>query len=296
MLIDTHCHVHFNAYKEDMDDVIKRTLAKGVFMITVGTQADTSKNGLEVAERYDGLWASVGLHPNHLTQQEFWDDDELPPEDQATPKIKTREEKFDLEYYRSLASHPKCVAIGECGFDYYRIPESVDLNEVKRRQEEALRLQFDLATEANLPVIIHCRDAHKDQADLIEEYIKAGKLSRRGVVHCFTATLEDAQRYIDLGFYISFTGILTFPARKNEANVEGLSPLQAVAKALPLEKILIETDSPYLTPLPFRGTRNEPWYVEFVAKKIAEVKGISFEEVAQATTKNAKDLFRITDN
>ncbi|MEK7614840.1 MAG: TatD family hydrolase, partial [Patescibacteria group bacterium] len=162
MLIDTHCHVHFNAYKEDMDDVIKRTLAKGVFMITVGTQADTSKNGLEVAERYDGLWASVGLHPNHLTQQEFWDDDELPPEDQATPKIKTREEKFDLEYYRSLVSHPKCVAIGECGFDYYRIPESVDLNDVKRRQEEALRLQFDLATEADLPVIIHCRDAHKD--------------------------------------------------------------------------------------------------------------------------------------
>ncbi len=293
MLIDTHCHIHFNAYKQDMDDVIKRTLAKGVFMITVGTQKDTSKNGLEVANRYEGLWASIGLHPNHLTPQEFWDDDELPPEAQVTPKIKTRGERFDFAYYRELTQHPKCVAIGECGLDYYRIPESLDLNEVKRFQEEAVRLQFDLATEANLPVIIHCRDAHKEQADLIEEYVKAGKLGRRGVVHCFTATLEDAQRYIDLGFSISFTGILTFPPRKNEATAEGLSPLQAVAKALPLEKILVETDAPYLTPLPFRGTRNEPWYVEYVARKIAELKGVSFEEIADATTRNTKELFGI---
>ena len=127
-LIDSHCHVHFNAYKDDMDEVIKRTLDHGVFMITVGTQKDTSAHGLEVAQRYDGMWATVGLHPNHTVEQEFWDNDELSPEEQATPKIKTRAEHFDMDYYRELAKHPKCVGIGEFGLDYYRIPEGVDRN------------------------------------------------------------------------------------------------------------------------------------------------------------------------
>ena len=112
-LIDSHCHVHFNAYREDMDEVIRRTLEKGVFLITVGTQKDTSKHGLEVAERYDGMWATVGLHPNHTVEQEFWDNDELPAEEQVTPMIKTRAEVFDMDYYRELTKHPKGVAIGE---------------------------------------------------------------------------------------------------------------------------------------------------------------------------------------
>lgn len=293
MLIDTHCHVHFNAYKDDMNEVISRTLEKGVFMITVGTQKDTSRYGLEVASLHEGMWASVGLHPNHLTKQEFWDDDELPPEEQATGIIKTRAEVFDLDVYRALAKHPKCIAIGECGFDYYRIPEGLDKEEVKRVQEHALRGQFDLATELDLPVLIHCRDAHDDQAALIEEYVRDGKLSRRGVIHCFTGTLEEAKRYIDLGFYISFTGIVTFPPRKGEADVNGLSQLQYVVRDVPLERLLVETDAPYLTPLPFRGKRNEPWYVEFVAAKVAELKGVPFEKVAEQTTQNAKKLFKV---
>ncbi|MBI5370197.1 TatD family hydrolase [Candidatus Uhrbacteria bacterium] len=296
MLIDTHCHVHFNAYKDDMDAVIRRTLDKGVFMITVGTQRDTSANGLKVAELYDGLWASVGLHPNHLTRQEFWDDDELPPQAQATPLIKTRAEVFDPAYYLKLAQHPKCVAIGECGLDYYRIPEGVDREDVKRVQEAAVRGQFDVATQANLPVIVHCRDAHATQADLIEEFVKEGKLARRGVVHCFTGTIEEAQRYLNLGFYISFTGIITFPARKGEADGDGLSALHRVVREMPLERMLIETDAPYLTPIPHRGERNEPWYVEFVAQKVAELKGISFDKVAEQTTENARKLFGIIES
>lgn len=288
MLIDTHCHVHFNAYKDDMDDVIKRTLDKGVFMITVGTQKDTSRLGLEVAERYDGLWASVGLHPNHLTKQEFWDDEELPPQEQPNSIIRTRAETFDPAYYLALAKHPKCVAIGECGLDYYRIPVDQEVQEVKEAQEVALRGQFDVATQAGLPVIIHCRDAHGRQAELIEEYVSAGKLARRGVVHCFTGTLEEARRYLDLGFYISFTGIITFPPRKGEGSV---SPLQQVVRDVPLASILVETDAPYLTPIPHRGKRNEPWYVQFVAEKVAELKSISVEEVAEMTTQNARQLF-----
>lgn len=298
-MIDTHSHVHFNAYKNDMDEVIKHSLSHGVQMITVGTQSDTSRKGLEVAERYEGLWASVGLHPNHLHQQTFWDGDELPEEQQATGKIKTRAEVFNPALYRELASHPKCVAIGEFGLDYYRIPEGYDKQQVIDDQVAACRAQLDLADEMNLPVIIHCRDAHERQYAILKEYVDAKKLPARGVIHCFTGTQEEAERYIDLGFYISFTGIITFPGKKHSPLTKGgergveLTPLQNVVRALPLESLFIETDAPYLTPVPHRGKRNEPWYVQHVAQKIAELKNITVEEVDRVTTQNAKTLFRI---
>jgi TatD DNase family protein len=279
-LIDSHCHIHFNAYQADMDEVIARTLNKGVFMITVGTQKDTSRTGLEVAKRHEGMWATVGLHPNHTVEQEFWDDDELPPQEQATPKIQTRAEEFDMEYYRELAKHPKCVGIGEFGLDWYRIPEGVDRREVMYRQEQTVRAQFDLATDVHKPVVIHCRDAYSRQAEMIQEAIGEGKLARRGVIHCFTGTLPEAQAFLELGFYISFSGILTFA--KN---------LQKVAREIPLDRLLVETDSPYLTPSPDRGKRNEPWRVEYVAMKLAELKGVTLEEAAQQTVRNTKQVF-----
>lgn len=288
--VDTHCHVHFNAFKEDMDDVVKRTLEKGVNMVTVGTQSTTSANGLKLAERYEGVWATVGLHPNHLCEQEFFDDDELSPEQSATPRIKTRCETFDHAAYLAMARHPKCVAIGECGLDYYRLPENVDRAEVIAKQKVTVRAHFTLATEANLPVVIHCRDAHADQLEIIREFISQGKLQRRGVVHCFTGTMEEALAYVELGFLISFTGVITFPPRKSEG---AISPLQKVVRDLPLEYMMIETDSPYLTPVPHRGERNEPWMVEFVALKISELKGVSVDEVARVTTENAKRLFAL---
>lgn len=291
--IDSHCHIHFHAYREDMDEVIQRTLDRGVFMITVGTQIDTSAAGLQVAEKYDGVWAAVGLHPNHTIQQSFWDNDELSPEEQATPKIKTRAEVFDHDAYKELAKHPQCVAIGETGLDWYRIPEGADLEEVKDIQRKTVRAQFDLATEMDLPVIIHCRDAYEEQADLVGEYLKAGKLQRGGVVHCFTGNEQEAMRFVELGFCVSFSGIVTFPPRKGEADEHGLGPVQRAAKAVPMEKLLIETDAPYLTPAPHRGKRNEPPYVEYVAEKIAELKGISVDEVAKITVENTKKLFGI---
>lgn len=281
-LIDSHCHVHFNAYKDDMDEVIKHTLEQGVSMITVGTQQDTSANGLKVAERYDGVWATVGLHPNHTVEQTFWDNDELPPEEQATPKIKTRAEGFDYAYYRELANHPKCVGIGETGLDYYRIPEGVSREEVIARQVETVKGHFDVATDANLPVVIHCRDAYPDQAELIASYTQLGKLSRRGVIHCFTGTEEEARAFLDLGFVISFSGILTFS-----------KSLQAVAKALPLDRLLVETDAPYLTPVPDRGKRNEPWRVKYVAQMLAQLHDVSYEDVADQTVATTKEVFQI---
>jgi len=285
MLFDTHCHIQFHSYKNDIDEVIKHTLEKGVFMITVGTQSDTSRTGLEIAEKYDGVWASIGLHPYHLHEQEFGDENET---------VHTRTEKFDLDLFRKLAQHPKCVAIGEFGLDYFHMPPNVSRDEVIREQKETVRAQFDLATEMNLPVIIHCRDAYEDQLEMVEEYVQAGKLTKRGVVHCFVGTQEIADRFLELGFYISFTGILTFPPRKGEKGEDGLSPIQRIAKNVPLDRLLVETDAPYLTPAPHRGERNEPWMVQFIAEKIAELKGIKFEEVARVTTENAKKLFLLS--
>jgi len=294
MLIDTHCHVHFNAYKDDMDEVVRRTLEKGVSMITVGTQITTSQKGIELAERYDNLWAAVGLHPNHLCKQEFWDEDELPPENQSTPKIKTRCETFNHEAFLKLALHPKCIAIGEFGLDFYRIPEDQNREEVINKQKEACWQQIELAHEANLPVIIHARDSHTEQQKLFREAIKKNKLQRRGVIHCFTGTLEEAKIYIDMGFMISFTGIITFPPKKKDPiDKDGLSELQQVVKDIPLKHIMVETDAPYLTPIPHRGKRNEPWMVVHVAEKIAEIKKISLEEVIETTGKNAEKFFGI---
>lgn len=279
-LIDTHCHVHFEAYKEDMDEVVKRSLEEGVAMITIGTQSTTSKNGIALAEKYDGVWATIGLHPNHLHKQEFFDDNELPPEEQATGKIKTRSEAFDPEYYKELVNHPKVVAIGEFGLDYYRIPEEASKEQVIEDQKEACRAQLKFASEFNKPIVIHCRDAHKDQIELLRAEIDAGGLEKRGVIHSFTGTAEEAAWYRDLGFLVGLNGILHFSKE-----------LQEAVKSIPLEQIIVETDSPYLTPPPHRGKRNEPQFVKFVAAKIAEIKGVDFEKVAKVTNENAARAF-----
>ena len=279
--IDVHAHAHFNAYKEDMDEVITRSLDQGVGMILIGTQKNTSKKGVEVAQQYENVWSSVALHPNHLFPVHI-DEGEVP--------FKTREEKFDYEYYKQLAQQPDVVAIGECGLDWYRIPDGKDIEVVKQKQYQVFRQHLDLCEELNLPVIVHCRDAHDDCADILQEYVEAGKLSRRGLIHCFTGTLEEAQRYIALGFYISFTGIITFPPRKDEGD---MSPLQRVVQEIPLECITIETDAPYLTPHPYRGKLNEPAYVQHVGEKIAELKGVSVEEVRHVMMKNSTKLFQL---
>lgn len=282
-LIDTHCHVHFQAYKDDMTDIIDATLKKDVWMITVGTQKDTSKKGIDVAEKYsEGLYASVGLHPNHLFPVHI-DEDET--------SFRTREEDFDYAYYKNLCASKKVVAIGECGLDYYRIPKTIDSGIVKEKQERVFRSHLDLADEMNLPVICHIRDAHDETLAILKEYVEAGKLSRRGVTHCFTGSALQAKAYTEIGFYVSFTGIITFVQKKhNNLQQEGIG--EAV-HAVPLENILVETDAPYLTPEPHRGERNLPEYVTFVAQKIADLKGVNVDDVATITTENAKRLFGI---
>jgi TatD DNase family protein len=281
-LIDSHCHVHFQAYAEDMDEVVQRALASGVGMITVGTQTSTSKKAVELARRYEGVWATIGLHPNHLHAQEFFDEDELPPEERATGKIKTRNESFNPDDYRELVTDPNVVAVGEFGLDYYRIPDGHDRDQVIADQKEECRKQLAFASEYDKPIVIHCRDAHQAQYELLKAEIDAGGLKKHGVIHSFTGTIEDAARYRELGFMLGLNGILTFSKE-----------LQEVIRVVPLEQIIIETDAPYLTPPPNRGKRNEPEYVKHIAEFIAELKGVSVEEVAEQTTEQTITLFQL---
>ncbi|MFH1253743.1 MAG: TatD family hydrolase [Candidatus Uhrbacteria bacterium] len=272
-LVDTHCHIHFNAYKPDMDEVIRRSLAAGIFMITVGTQTTTSQKAVEVAEKYDGLWAAVGLHPCHTQEQEL-DADEIGSEE----NIHTRREEFDLEFYRRLFKSPKAVAIGEMGLDYHHFEAGDDIEELKNRQKEAFLRAIQLANEVEKPLIIHCWDAYDD----LLEILKNNPVKKTGVVHSFVGSHKTAKKFLELGYKIGLNGIITYSESYDR-----------LIRELSLEDILIETDAPYLAPPPHRGERNEPSYVIEVAKKIAALKEKSLEEVAEATTNNAKKVFNL---
>jgi len=283
MMIDTHCHAQFNAFKDDSDEVIKRSLEKEIYMILVGSQSSTSKRAVEFANKYSsGVWAAVGLHPTHLMEHEV---------DEEEVNFVSRTEKFDYEYYKQLAQDKKVVAIGEVGLDYYHKPDTISFEELKALQAPNFIEHAKLADEMNLPVIIHCRDAHNDQLGIIRDLISKGGMKKRGVVHCFTGNWQEAKQYVDLGFYIGFTGVIAFPPKKTNPQ-PSLDILEAL-KNTPLDRILSETDAPYLTPPPHRGERNEPVYVEFIIQKIAEVKGITVQEAQDATFNNAKRLFEL---
>ncbi|MBU0612849.1 TatD family hydrolase [Patescibacteria group bacterium] len=279
MLIDTHTHVNFNSFKEDGRDVIDRALTNDIWLINVGSQYKTSLRAVNIANNYNqGVYAIVGLHPIHLFNMHV---------DESEMEFNTREEEFDKQTYTDLASNPKVVGIGETGLDYFHVPEGEDQKSVKQKQEEVFRAQLSLAMELDKAVTIHSRGTKDDPLGVYQDIMRIMKEypGVRAVVHCYTGDVETAKQFIDLGLNISITGIVTF---KNAKEV------QEVAKEIPLEHILVETDAPYLAPDPHRGKRNEPSYVKFVAEKIAELKGISFEEVAETTTQNAKKLFKIS--
>lgn len=276
MLIDTHCHLQFNAYKDDAEEVIKRCREKEMKLITVGSQYDTSKRAVEYAEKYPEIYASVGLHPIHLISAEV-DEEEI--------QFKSREEKFDYEAYKKLAEHPKTVAIGECGLELFHLPEGMGEKTAIEIQSKAFVEQYNLAREFDLPIIIHVRNAHTQMIELLKTLGQPIK----GVVHCYTGNWNNAREYIKLGLHIGFTGVITFPARKTDPKTQ--EDLLETVKNCPLDRILIETDAPYLAPQAYRGQRCEPWMVEEVAKKIAEIKSHTAEAVITQTTENALRLF-----
>jgi TatD DNase family protein len=253
-LVDTHAHVQVSQFERDRAAVIEAAFAAGVErMIVPGIELESSETAVALAQRYPGrLFAGVGTHPHDATT--------LTPE--------------RLAAQRTLARSAGVVAIGEIGLDYYR---NLSPREVQR---EALVQQFTLASELDLPIILHNRESHADLVRLLREQGQG----LRGVFHCFIGDQAMARDALDLGFYLSFAGPLTYPK-----NVE----LGEVAAWAPLERILVETDSPYLAPVPFRGKRNEPAYVTRVAARLAELRELSIEEVAAAATRNAEELFRL---
>ena len=275
-MMDTHCHIQFNAYKNDYNDVIKRCAAKGVILNVVGSQKETSRRAVEYANKYDNIYATVGLHPIHLFKSHV---------DESEAKFDSRAEDFDYEFYKNLAKNKKVIAIGECGLDFFHQPEGVSREDVLKKQKQTFTAQYKLALELNLPLVIHVRDAHDEMIELLD-----GK-AVRGTVHCYTSDWEHAQKYLDLGLHLGFTGVITFPPKKTDPQTQ-LDLLEVVAKC-PLERMLVETDAPYLAPQAYRGQRCEPWMVEEVAKKIAEIKNLSFAEVVKITTQNAKKLFNL---
>ncbi|MEK9183626.1 MAG: TatD family hydrolase [Patescibacteria group bacterium] len=269
VIFDAHTHIHFPAYNKDRDEVIKRAQNAGVKMIAVGTNMTTSKSAIAIAEKYpEDIWATVGFHPTEIGH---W---KLPSDRRASPK------GGEFENLKILAQHPKVVAIGECGLDYFR-----NSNPPKNEQREIFLKQVELAQQLKKPLMIHCRPSkNTDDAyeDLLEEFLKIN-FQLPIIIHFFNGSLAITKKLFDAGFYFTFGGVITFSRDYDE-----------VIKFLPIEKIMLETDAPYVAPAPYRGQRNEPSYVLEVAKRMAEIKNLALEDVIQKTTNNVYERLDVT--
>ena len=252
MYFDSHAHLDDARFQQDFDEILARMAENRVTrMMNIGCDLPSSENSVRLAERFDWVWAAVGSHP-----------DDADHVDEAR-----------IAVYRQLAKHPRVKAIGEIGLDYHYedVPRGV--------QQQAFRMQMALAEELGLPVVVHEREAHGDGLAIVDEFPNV-----RGVFHCFSGSPELAHELVRRGWYIGFTGVVTFKNARRAVET---------AQSIPLDRILIETDCPYMAPEPYRGRRNDPSYVPLVAQKIAALRGISAEETAQATWDNACRLFRI---
>jgi TatD DNase family protein len=278
-LVDTHCHVHFPPYHDDRTEVLARMREKRIWGITIGTGLVNSAAGLRFAEATDGIWATVGLHPEHVTSDYHDENEGEKPEHDVTQEA----------LVEVAETSKKCVAIGETGLDWYRIDQNRDIEKAKADQEKVLHEHLRASYALDVPLVFHCREALTRLAEILQEEWNAGR-KPRGVIHSFTGTWDEAKPLLDLGLHIGVNGIATFSLRK------GQSPSQAIDRtieSIPLERLLLETDAPYLAPNPYRGKRNEPAYVEEVAKHVASVRRASLEEIASKTTDNAIALFRL---
>jgi TatD DNase family protein len=265
-LIDSHCHLQFNAFNQDRLEIVNRMRQENISGIIVGGNYEESQEAIELAEK-ENFFASIGLHPIHV--------EEINDGFQGVVKA----EKFEKEKFIEFLKNPIVKAIGECGLDYFHLQDESK----KQEQKEIFEAQVDLAKEFKKPLILHIRDkgdfsSYQDVLDILQEKKYSGE--NIGVVHFFSANWEIAQKFLELGFYLSFTGVITFTHQYDE-----------IIKNTPIERLLVETDSPYVAPNPFRGKRCEPVYVKYVAQRIAEIKNISLEEVAKQTTENCIKLF-----
>lgn len=254
MLIDSHCHLDADRFDDDRAAVLERARHAGVRrMVTVGCDEENSRRALGLASTHDDVWATVGVHP---------------------PEAASASERFD-EVLAKLAASDRCVAIGECGLDYYYD------HSPRERQREVFARQIALARRVQKPLVIHVRDAWDECIELLHS---EGARECGGVIHCFSGSLDDAKRSLELGFYLSIPGIVTFKSPGD---------LPEVVRTAPADRLLVETDSPYLAPMPYRGKRNEPAFVLEVARKVAELRGVELDDVVAQTGKNARALFSL---
>ncbi|WP_431190041.1 TatD family hydrolase [Desulfurivibrio dismutans] len=253
-LIDTHCHLDFPDYQADLEQVVKRAAQAGVRqMITVGIDLASSRKGVELAEQWPGVFATVGVHPHHVN--------EIGPD--------------DYQALQELGRHPRVVAYGEIGLDYVKEYSPAPL------QREHFAHQVAIARQLELPLVIHDREAHADTLAILRE---AGELPAGGVMHCFSGDAALAEEVLAMGFYVSIPGVVTF---------KSAATLWEAVRMVPLERLLLETDAPFLAPVPLRGKRNEPAYLAHIAAKVAELKGCAPAAVARQTTANARRLFNL---
>ncbi|SFV62695.1 Putative deoxyribonuclease YcfH [hydrothermal vent metagenome] len=254
MIIDTHCHLDDERYNDDIDKVIARAKEQGVERFIIpGADPKTLKRAVELSEKYSEIYFAVGVHPYDA-------------------------KNYDKSSLKEFVSHPKCVAIGECGLDYFRLPkDEEDIRKEKSLQKEVFINQIKWAKELNLPLIVHVRESSEDCLELLEKY--AGEMG--GVLHCYNAN-ESLLKLSNKNFYYGIGGVLTFKNAKKLINVY---------PKIPNDRLLIETDAPYLTPHPHRGKRNEPAYTELVAEKMADISSLNYKDIVEITTINAKKLF-----
>lgn len=280
MFVDTHGHVQFNAYRDDGDAVVRRAFDVGVAIIAPSSQIDTSRRAVEYAQRWNDarLRAAVGLHPIHLEDIRV---DSAEVGEQF--KFRTRKEEFVRENYEELVRSDMVVAVGEIGLDYWRRPKGKARRaEYEARQKEAFVAQLDLAADYGKPVILHCRVAHDDMLAIVSEHTRYNKLDYPGVVHSYTGDLVQLEKFLNLGFAIGVNGLLF-----------KLPFVEEAVKAAPLDRIVLETDAPYLSP-PSAPERNEPMYLPEIAKRIAQLKEVSLAEVERVTTANAIRIFGLS--
>ncbi|MCC7004909.1 TatD family hydrolase [Candidatus Nomurabacteria bacterium] len=255
--IDIHSHLTFPDYNSDKSAVIERLNQDNIWTITIGTDFGDSKKCVEEAEKYEGVFACIGQHPADKPNK-----------------------KFDYDEFKKLSLHPKVVAIGECGLDFFR-PENQSHDD-KKRQIEIFEQHIQLSIETGKPLMIHCRNAYDEVLEILNKYHKQYGDKLKGNAHFFAGTLEQSKKFLEIGFTLSFTGVITFANQYDE-----------IIKYTPLDKIMSETDAPFVAPVPYRGKRNEPSYVVEVVKKIAEIKGENFEIVKNALCSNAKKVFKL---
>jgi TatD DNase family protein len=280
---DAHTHAHFPAFEGDREAVLGRAAEAGIGMLTAGTTLATSKAALELARGREGVWATVGIHPGHAGPSVF-DSGEMGPEEGALARrIADEGELFDASKFRELAEDPKVVGIGECGLDYFHATD----RDLQAKQRELFIAQIEFAKEVGKPLVVHCRDAYADLIEILSVHRPLLLERGPGIMHFFAGSAADAVALLGLGFSFTFGGAITLPHRP------GKTDYASVLAVVPDDRILSETDAPYVAPLAHRGKRNEPKYVVEIVEKLAAMRGMSSEAMAELTVANAVRVFRL---